>query len=363
MKVRTKRFLLILASFLFVSWISEIIANWDAREKYHYLPNDKQLKNSKKKNKTLQKILNTAAPAATKNEINPTIKNELIAARGTKVGIPADAFVDKKGALVSANVKIEIVEVIDPIDFVSAGVDLVYYPEKNRREFFQSAGMFKINAAEMNGQMLSLAPGKKLEVQFPNIVPGDEFFVYRQDARQQWELHGHNQSTTGKEESRGGISIGTRRYNIDALNTWWNFDKPVPHAACAKGSVQKTDGNLTKFTVYSIGISVKGSFARYIANSATFKVNVHKSTRSRFMVIDDTGALGISPEIQITDKTGFDQAEEGPQNFCQDIGVIKIAPVPDEIASDKRKLSEFLGLPISDYKVDYQVGGTPTTVR
>jgi hypothetical protein len=323
-------------------------ANWEEKKKYHYLPDGSD---RKKKHSLFKRIMRTLAPSSTSQDIEPSIPNELVAARGTRLTIPENAFVNSRGKIVSGQVRLTITEVIDPLDFVAAGVDLMFYPDNNRREFFESAGMFRVEAAEVAGERVALASGKKIEVQFPGVVKGDDFWVYRHDAQKKWKLHGHNQFRDGENY----LQFGTRKYSIDALNVWWNFDKPKPEAACSKGRVEAADGKpLGPYSIYSIGISYKGSFARYSIKSSEFKVNVHKAAQARFMVIATNGQIGISEVKQIHDKTGFDQTEEGPNNVCQDVGLIKIAKIDETIIADKKRLSEFLGLPVTEYTVKYQ---------
>lgn len=326
---------------------------WEEKEKYHYLPGaDEAAK--KKRTPAVARIFKVGAPTVTRFEIEVAVGGTYTAGRGTKIVVPGYAFVDAKGHKVTQKVKLELIEVIDPLDFVTADVDLTFYNDRGGREMFQSAGMFRVNAHELSGGAVALAPGKGVRIQFPNIKAGDEFFVYRHDAEGKWKLHGHNQAA----EKPGRVFIGTRRYTIDALNTWWNFDVPKPEGACAKGRAVKADGTAAKnFTVHSIGISYKGTFNRWVEAGPAFKVNVHKGMQARFLVIATDGQIGISPVIAVTDKTGFDGAEEGPQNFCHDIGEVKIGPVDELILSDKKRLSDFLGLEVSEYKVDYDTTG------
>lgn len=333
-------------------------ANWEEKEKYHYLPGADEAAKTAKRSPAVARIFKTGAPAVTRFEVVATTGGSFTGARGTSLVVPGSAFVDAKGRKVTQKVRLELIEVIDPLDFVTADVDLTFFPERGGREMFQSAGMFRVNAHEVSGGAVSLRAGKGVRIQFPNIRAGEEFFVYRHDAEDKWKLHGHNQQSFP--DGPGELTVGTRRYTIDALNTWWNFDVPKPEGACAKGRVVKADGSAVKnFSVYSIGISYKGTFARRIEAGSAFKVNVHKSAQARFLVIENSGQLGISVPVSVTDKTGFDGAEEGPQNFCQEIGEIKISAVDETILADKKKLSDYLGLEVTEYKVRYQNADAP----
>ncbi len=326
-------------------------SEWEEKEHYHYLPDGKPALLPGYKGRVLLQLRASLQPERSLIEVEPALESRVTAGRGTMLVLPVNAFADERGRLVAKRVRLRITEVIDPLDFVGAGVDLTYMNDLGKLEFFQSAGMFKVDAETVTGQRVQLAAGKKIRVEFPNIQPGDEFWVYRHNKDKQWKLHGHNQSFNNE----GGFRVGTRVYQIDALNTWYNFDKPLPEATCVKGSVKRKDGKpVSAFAVYSVGISYKGAFSRHVNGESAFKVNVHKAADARFLVFDNSGAVGITPVMRTSDKTGFDQAEEGPKNFCQNIGVIELAPVPADILSHKTKLSNFLGLPVSEFQVDYQ---------
>lgn len=341
------------AVFLILAAGALFAGSWEEKDKYHYLPGADEAARKTKRTGLVARFFKAGYPTATRFEIDVAVGGTYTAGRGTQVIVPGHAFVDAKGRKVTQKVKLELIEVIDPLDFVTADVDLTFFNEQGGREMFQSAGMFRVNAHELSGGAVALAPGKAVRILFPNIRPGNEFSVYRHDAEGKWKLHGHNQEIDGR-----GITIGTRRYTIDALNTWWNFDVPKPEGACAKGRVVKADGSTAKnYTVYSIGMSYKGTFSRRIQTGAAFRVNVHKSQQARFLVIEDTGQIGISATVATTDKTGFDGNEEGPQNVCQDIGEIKIAAVDELILSDKKRLSDYLGLEVKEYKVNYEDKG------
>ncbi|MFO1527014.1 MAG: hypothetical protein U1F16_13700 [Turneriella sp.] len=322
-------------------------AEWEEKKKYHYLPEGKKGKSSAAQSKygIIKKAL---APPLSVFEIEPTQPNQIAAERGTRLTIPVNAFVDAKGRPVAGRVTLRVREVIDPLDFVGSGVDLTYFNDKGQREFFQSAGMFRVDAAT-GDQQVELAPGKKIGIEFPNIVPGDEFWVYRHDTNLQWKRHGHNQSLEG-----GTFTVGTRRYQIDALNTWWNFDKPLPEIACAEGRIKWDKDTVKKsFIVYSVGISYKGAFGRHLDDADSFRINVHKGALARFLVLHNSGRVGITPVVSVWNKTGYDKADNAAANPCQNVGVISVVPVDETIASDKKRLSEFLGLEVREYRVDY----------
>lgn len=336
------------------------VDSWE-RSKFKYIPND--LFQDSKQRRPGQRLLTfilkalprTVLPSITPIKVLSHKDNVVTANKGTRLSIPSHAFVDQRGQPIKEPVTLRVIEIVDPLDFVTSGVSLEYDPPNGQRQYFKSAGMFRIGAS-CNGKPVRLARGKKIGVEFPIIQPGNDFFVYKRDRHGRWHRHGHNQANEATGDAENEVpTIGTRRYKIDDLNKWWNFDKPLPKVACVTGKVVWHDGLQPQgYRVYSIGISYKGAFSRYFGPSKGFRVNVHKSSRARFMVIDKKGNIGISPIIKVWDKTGFDRPQKGSNGACQQIQTIKVKKLSQKVLSSKKALSRHLGLSVSRYTVDYQ---------
>tara|TARA_B100001778_G_C18593798_1_gene633577 strand:- start:251 stop:2452 length:2202 start_codon:yes stop_codon:yes gene_type:complete len=110
---------------------------------------------------------------------------EIKTASGTKFKVPKDAFIDDNGNIVKGDVKIEVVEYRDPLDFVFAD-EPMSLEQNGKIAFYQSDGMFKIEAKQ-GTQKLSLAPGKAIESEMKLKRNQSESRFYQFDANSgQW---------------------------------------------------------------------------------------------------------------------------------------------------------------------------------
>lgn len=101
---------------------------------------------------------------------------------GARFHVPAEAFSDPAGALVK-KVRVTTTIFLQKIDFLSMPIRL-----EIGGSFLESAGMFNIEATA-EGKALSLK--KPIKVEFPNLFPGNQFYVYHEE-NGNWRLDGHN---------------------------------------------------------------------------------------------------------------------------------------------------------------------------
>ena len=300
--------------------------------------------------------------------ISVNVNNKITGKKGSRFHIPEYAFMDKSGKIVRGKVNITIQEIIDPMDFLISDISLEY-TENGITEFFQSAGMFRIQAYK-NNESLKLADGKKIIVEFPDFSRGNKFNVYKMNDKNQWILDKENTNKTSflKPKSYSDLNgfkakiikvqappqeydstVFPRIVAIDSLN-WWNFDLPYPHVACLKGTISDPDKILTeKYLIYSIGINYNGIFKRRESEKNNFKINAHKDRLVKILITDEKGNIGISDVISVSDKNGFDEYPEGPNNYCQPSGEIVIRKVDQDILNDRKKFSDYIQLPEEVY--------------
>jgi len=90
---------------------------------------------------------------------------------GTSIEIPANAFVDANGNLVTEDVEIRYREFHDAADVLASGIPMKVVQKDGREAYMQTAGMFEINAyvAELPVQ---LADNKEIMVNMASNVPG-----------------------------------------------------------------------------------------------------------------------------------------------------------------------------------------------
>lgn len=87
---------------------------------------------------------------------------------GSKLLVPAAAFVDEKGAQLSGEVTLHYREMHDFVDFFIAGIPMTY-DSAGTVYNLESAGMVEI-FAEQNGRQVRMAPGKSIDVELVSNV-------------------------------------------------------------------------------------------------------------------------------------------------------------------------------------------------
>lgn len=111
--------------------------------------------------------------------INPTIENVLVYPSGTKILIPANAFVDMQGNTVTENVKIAYREFRDQVDILVSGIPMKYDSAGSINDF-QSAGMFEI-LASVGNKPVELGNGKTIDMNFSSVKIDSSFNFYAYD--------------------------------------------------------------------------------------------------------------------------------------------------------------------------------------
>jgi hypothetical protein len=103
---------------------------------------------------------------------------------GTKIQIPANAFVDKNGKIIRGNVEVKYIEYRDPIDFILSDVSM-----EHGDGFFNSGGMFKIVAYQDNKEVF-LKKGQQIDIDFSltGNLPNMAFYQYDTGSRSWNEL-------------------------------------------------------------------------------------------------------------------------------------------------------------------------------
>lgn len=108
---------------------------------------------------------------------------------GSKIIVPANAFVDAAGNPVNGNVDIQYREFRDQIDFFLSGIPMQYDSAGTTYQF-ESAGMMQI-AAFVDGKVVYLKKDKPVEVQFASSKSSADYSVYEFDtAAGNWAYHG-----------------------------------------------------------------------------------------------------------------------------------------------------------------------------
>ncbi|MES2592901.1 MAG: hypothetical protein V4608_13545 [Bacteroidota bacterium] len=129
--------------------------------------------------------------------ICPAIENVLVYPSGTKIRIPANAFVDKEGNPVKENITISYREFRDPVDFLVSGIPMKY-DSAGEINHFESAGMFEINAS-IEKQPLQLANGKQVQMNFATTSVDSTYNFYAfNDSAGRWDYKTKPGTVTSK---------------------------------------------------------------------------------------------------------------------------------------------------------------------
>lgn len=99
---------------------------------------------------------------------------------GSKVTVPANAFVDNAGKTVTGEVEFQYREFHDCVDFFLAGIPMGY-DSASRKYLLESAGMIEIKAFQ-NGQPISIHPKKALDIELVSTIdfnPKHQYSVYQ----------------------------------------------------------------------------------------------------------------------------------------------------------------------------------------
>lgn len=121
---------------------------------------------------------------------------------GTKLAIPANAFVDANGNPVTGTVEVQYAEFSSPVDFMFSGASMVTHQD-GEMAYYNSAGMFEITANK-DGQELLLGEGKQIEVGLAmrDSMENVNFYEYNKATRE-W-------TTLGKLTDEQGNPIATQ---------------------------------------------------------------------------------------------------------------------------------------------------------
>jgi len=113
-------------------------------------------------------------------------------ASGSRLVIPAAAFMNDKSKLVGGEIEVHYRELHDFVDFFVSGVPMAY-DSVGLKRYLTSSGMVEIYA-EQNGKRLELVSGKAIQVELVSEVVVDDYFtlpsysVYQLDTvNRNWE--------------------------------------------------------------------------------------------------------------------------------------------------------------------------------
>lgn len=108
-------------------------------------------------------------------KVNANEPKEIRTPTGSKITIPANAFVDKNGNPVTGEVDIKYREFHTAEDIIASGIPM-HDPETGA--YMQTAGMFEIKG-EQNGEEIFMAANKPVQIDMASQVAGNNYNFYQ----------------------------------------------------------------------------------------------------------------------------------------------------------------------------------------
>jgi len=104
--------------------------------------------------------------------INSSIYNEIVGENGVKIMVPANSFEDANGNIVSGNVSLELIEILDQKSMI-----LLNKPTVSNGEILVSGGQIKLTVTQ-SGNKLYLSDGAALNVMVPTANPDPQMLLF-----------------------------------------------------------------------------------------------------------------------------------------------------------------------------------------
>jgi hypothetical protein len=266
--------------------------------------------------------------------INPGMDNIIKGKFGTEITIPANSISlpsnFRRGDIL--NIKLE--EVVNDLDFITAGLDLTFYNYNRNPHLFESGGMFRISGEYYN-RPIKLKKGAKVKVQIEKISTLN-MKVYKMDESRGWVEKGNEENQNDKSERN------LRFYGLLDDFSWWNFDYANPEITCLQGKIESADPR-PPFSVIVIGLNAKGVQMQMV-NKFDFKINTWQNKKVKLIIVDSMGNIGVSSEIQSGKEYAFLDGKNNSTTTCQNIGSITIVRNGVEVRKNRASLLKFLGL-------------------
>ncbi|MBX9850782.1 MAG: hypothetical protein K2X86_03385 [Cytophagaceae bacterium] len=131
----------------------------------------------------------SAANGYTEMEVDAAEEKTISLPNGTKLIVPANAFVDADNNPIQGKVNIKYKEFHDAADIILSGIPMTYDSGGTTMNF-QTAGMFELLGFQ-NGKPIFISKGKSVEVQMGSYVGENNYNFYRLDTvAKNWTYQG-----------------------------------------------------------------------------------------------------------------------------------------------------------------------------
>ena len=139
--------------------------------------------------------------ASNSYKINSDSLQEIVYKTGSKITIPANAFVDKNGKPVNGIVEIKYREMHNVKDIFLSGIPMEY-DSAGTKYNLESAGMLDIKGFK-NGEEIFIAPNKSIAIDMISQKEGSKYNVYELDTtKKNWVFKGKDKITIIKPNAK-----------------------------------------------------------------------------------------------------------------------------------------------------------------
>lgn len=230
---------------------------------------------------------------------------------GSKIHLPAKAFVDEKGKDVTKNVEIKYRDFYNPLDFYLSGIPMDY-DSAGTNFTFTSAGMFEINATS-DGKQLYLKDGKTIDI---DLVSNEEstYNFYNYDTLENEWTYQYSESPTDisiykiKEEAvLKSEENSDTSYGFIVRETGWQD---------IRDTIPLEQKNMNTMSIISfvdkgyIGVREPVNYS-FLANKEMLKNTEYASMDSLMLEIDPEENFAASNYSVMWDKVELDKNDSG----------------------------------------------------
>lgn len=269
-------------------------------------------------------------------QITPNSESVITGKFGTTLVIPPNSISLPLNFRNGDVLILEMIEAVNVLDFLSTGVDLSYTDPKGVNSILESGGMVKLSISYYSKPLI-LKRGARLRLSMPARDSSKQMKVFKmEELRDTWSDRGIDEKAQAQSDGKERIT------NFMEDLSWWGFKFPNSDTTCIRGSIETSEKN-PPYSVAVLGLDFRGGYAKQLT-SLDFVVNVPRNKKSKILVMDEKGNVGMTAEIVPDTERVFASGDEKSFSKCMQIGSITLKKVPPETRLNRGKFATYLGL-------------------
>ncbi len=227
--------------------------------------------------KNIVKPIPSASPVREVFTVDTKQKKIISTQSGTKINVPANAFIDKNGNVVEGAVELNYMEMNSALDIMLSGI-----PMAHKDSYFESAAMFQIGAVQ-NGNELFPNPDAPIELGFESSAMGDDFSYYEYDTEKgEWDDKG------AKALTESTASYPQFAYDMLNMDNAYSLTKEIPIPTPTALSVRTLRPKDYAYLGNKKGLQLKIQYdKKYTSNGSLKYTEWNKYNKSVWQVVGD----------------------------------------------------------------------------